>query len=295
MSKARSMSKNDWDSTAMTQAAADLLTDPHRWCIVSSAFKPEVTPVQNDQHLEWMRENSHLHGHQEILIALNGCGVHGFRGKVYPYSPGTMFLFDCLEEHDYRCPVGAPDADMLWVVIVHNLVIFSQIKIRKGCFNYYRWKRLAGNRSLGFAEWRNAFAYVKQPELPEEHRRLRAYHVMSGLLSAIMENGFIDESNRDRESFQRSIVEAVQSHILNTHQVGITLDDLAHLSGYSKYHLSRLFKQYTGKTIHDHIDYIRMAHAQDLLAKGLTKKEVSSQLGFSCPAAFSRWLRQYGG
>lgn len=46
----------------------------------------------------------------------------------------------------------------------------------------------------------------------------------------------------------------------------LTLDNIADFSGFSKYHFTRLFKQYTDSTFYDYLIYRRIKVAEELLA-----------------------------
>ncbi len=73
------------------------------------------------------------------------------------------------------------------------------------------------------------------------------------------------------------------------------LDVLAHLSGYSKFHFSRIFKACTGETVHTFIDACRLRKSSELLKRGVLCKEVAAALGFSSPAAYSNWRHRQRG
>ena len=82
-----------------------------------------------------------------------------------------------------------------------------------------------------------------------------------------------------------------QELMLMLHGRGVTLDMLARISGYSKFHFLRLFQRCTGQTVHTYIDHCRRQRVEAMLQQGCAKKEIAAALGFSCPAAFSRWLK----
>ncbi len=68
----------------------------------------------------------------------------------------------------------------------------------------------------------------------------------------------------------------------------IGLDEIADDSGYSKFHLSRIFKKATGKTVIDYLTEVRIRKAKELLA--ITKesvKNIAFRTGFSDPAYFA--------
>jgi AraC family transcriptional regulator len=64
--------------------------------------------------------------------------------------------------------------------------------------------------------------------------------------------------------------------------------DLASLIGMSSRQLSKLFRQTTGRTVHDHVAELRLGKAASLLsATRLPIKEIAHRVGFAAPASFS--------
>lgn len=67
----------------------------------------------------------------------------------------------------------------------------------------------------------------------------------------------------------------------------LCLDDAAALTGFSKYHFSRLFKNFTGVSFYKYLNKKRIEHAEKLLVDpGLSITEVALQSGFSSLSAF---------
>lgn len=76
----------------------------------------------------------------------------------------------------------------------------------------------------------------------------------------------------------------------------ISLDRLAAEVHQSTYHLSRLFKRYTGLTVVEYLNSVRIEQAKRLLQTGkLTMKEVSLNVGFADSAYFARVFRRLEG
>jgi AraC family transcriptional regulator len=75
-----------------------------------------------------------------------------------------------------------------------------------------------------------------------------------------------------------------------------TLGELAALCGMSSRHLTRAFRQQTGRTLGDVVTEARTSQAMDLLAAdGLSVKEIGDRLGFAHPSAFSTAFRRVTG
>lgn len=84
---------------------------------------------------------------------------------------------------------------------------------------------------------------------------------------------------------------------IDTHYMeDLCLEDISASIGFSKYHFSRLFKQYTNFTFCDYLNYRRIKAAENLLCKNeLTVTEVALQAGFSSISTFNRLFKQLKG
>ena len=73
----------------------------------------------------------------------------------------------------------------------------------------------------------------------------------------------------------------------------ISLDQLASLAGYSKYHFSRIFKQYNSMSYIQYINAKRIKMAERLLMdSNLPITEVAMRSGFSSLATFNRTFKE---
>ena len=67
----------------------------------------------------------------------------------------------------------------------------------------------------------------------------------------------------------------------------LTLDAVASYSGFSKYHFTRLFKQYANTTFYDYLSYKRIKVAEQLLTEPeLSITEIAFRSGFSSISTF---------
>ncbi|MBR6159118.1 MAG: helix-turn-helix transcriptional regulator [Lachnospiraceae bacterium] len=76
----------------------------------------------------------------------------------------------------------------------------------------------------------------------------------------------------------------------------IALDDIASYAGFSKYHFSRIFTEYTGETFYHYLQQKRINFAQTLLSNPLLSiTDIAYQSGFASSAAFTRVFRKSTG
>lgn len=72
----------------------------------------------------------------------------------------------------------------------------------------------------------------------------------------------------------------------------LSLDDAASLAGFSKYHFSRLFKNFTGSSYYKYLNQKRIEHAEKLLVDSeISITEAALQSGFSSLSTFIRMFK----
>ncbi len=76
----------------------------------------------------------------------------------------------------------------------------------------------------------------------------------------------------------------------------LTLDDIAGMSGFSKYHFSRLFHDFTNMPFYKYVNQRRISHAELLLGDPtLSVTQVAIRSGFSSQSAFIRMFKNKNG
>lgn len=92
---------------------------------------------------------------------------------------------------------------------------------------------------------------------------------------------------------QRALVEAVREELARDHRVAVTLADLGDRLGASPFHLSRLFRRYTGTTVHRYRDELRLRYALGRLRDPRADlTEVALDAGYSSHSHFGRAFRR---
>ncbi len=81
-------------------------------------------------------------------------------------------------------------------------------------------------------------------------------------------------------------------YIVRHYRDPIRLEDIAHASGLSARHLTRIFSEYTGHTVNRFITDMRLSHARRLLAVTDRKiLDIMLDSGFTCPTQFYQQFR----
>ncbi len=75
----------------------------------------------------------------------------------------------------------------------------------------------------------------------------------------------------------------------------LSIDILAEEFYISKFHMMRLFKQETGRSIHDYLQERRLLHARDLIRQGISATDSCFQSGFRSYSSFTRAYAKHFG
>lgn len=105
----------------------------------------------------------------------------------------------------------------------------------------------------------------------------------------------MDKNKYEKEYWKRIYLlqDYIEGHLSET----FTSEQLAKISGLSKYHFHRIFKALTNESIFQYVSRVKMESALGLLTYRLDMSitEIAYELGFSDSAVFSRTFKKYFG
>ncbi len=104
------------------------------------------------------------------------------------------------------------------------------------------------------------------------------------------QNFEVQNNNKQKEYMEKFLY--ICDYINEHYADPLTLEEVASMAGFSKYHFTRLFKQYADTTFYKYLNQKRIAHAKSLLVnKELSVLEVALQCGFSNLSSFLRMFK----
>lgn len=280
--------KNNHEDAMIPDTALQVLysRDPRALVISGYGDLPEFFPSR--KMVKWQQNHTDKHAQREILLMLSGSTVVHLNGKYYKVPPGGMVFFNRQDIHTYGFPPGSRGLACCLVILGKDLqvnIVDTAVKPFKYLSKQFIkrfpvtdilekvWDKISGplddeakqaflteiacSANLIFAEiWRK----VKQlPDpLPAPKRSVNA----------------ADAVKRVRKY--------LQDHC------GATVQELAHVAGYSPTHFVRLFRQHTELGVKEYINLIRKEKAGKF--KNLVPpKQLAEMLGFSSSAAYFHW------
>lgn len=103
-------------------------------------------------------------------------------------------------------------------------------------------------------------------------------------------------AREDRISRRLDMVRAAIIYIRRHYKEELTVDEICSRVGFSKYYFCRVFREITGKTVVETINFLRCSHARGLLLTGRCNvSESAERSGFHNLSYFSRTYKRHMG
>lgn len=280
----------------MKRSLLDILREigekPAKWRCIHPYFCEEKSHSKSPKFLSWLQTNSHKHECREIMIVLTGNTFYGIGHDLINCRPGNIFFFESGQQHQKGYPPFSPACDYLWVYLISHHASAQIVNVRNGkagisdVVKYFK-----SYPEIGV--WLDrCWSKEKPPKTILDLYRTRLLNALSVLIADIIQSALLQPRGGQNATEVKRMIQAVQDHVWETGGRDADLDRLSEIAGYSKYHFLRLFQQATGQSVHTFVNLARINMYHELAKTHAAKKQIADALGFSCPAAFSRWLRQ---
>lgn len=109
------------------------------------------------------------------------------------------------------------------------------------------------------------------------------------LIGMLCAHHTIQRPNIPSNEYVKSAMIYLRKHMAQS----VSLDDLAAHVGISKYHLSRQFKLFTGKTVVQTLNLMRCTEARRLIKNGMPVSTAAASCGFDNLSYFTRTYKKY--
>jgi AraC family transcriptional regulator, L-rhamnose operon transcriptional activator RhaR len=243
---------------------------------------------------------THLHAHDfiEIAYVYSGEGFHTIGDKEYPVKKGDLFLINHNTPHEFR---SLPETYHVNPLTIYNCVFrpeflnssFHENKNFYDLVDYLMLRSLFPNEVEALIDIKLVFKNIT--DIEDCYQKMyREYHEK--------ENGYIEllrlyvtellilifrafrKSDPVKTNVQNNnvrIIEKIIKHLKANYNYSLNLHDLSMVVFLSPNYISKLFKDFTGYTITDFIQKIRIEEACKLLKETDRKiVDISHEVGY---------------
>ncbi|ODA39483.1 Transcriptional regulator, AraC family [Desulfosporosinus sp. BG] len=228
---------------------------------------------------------SKKHAHEELSIGLveKGTSVYEYEGRMFEVGPSHLVVIP--PEIIHQCSPQSYDHWQFKMLYIRP----SWLKIAFGIqtLNYIPTSKMLDAKSI--KQTKNLFRILLS-NLPLIQKESCLIRDLPGLVNF----GHL----RDQECFNHYNIEAFrlsQEYLHENFLERITLDNLATITGLSKYYLIRLFNKLCGVSPHGYLTMLRVNYAKRVLLKNKSITDVAAELGFYDQSHFSNTFKQYVG
>lgn len=263
----------------------------------------EVVEYQNASTMRiWYNEQNtnfsqHWHSAMEIIMPVENYYDAYINEKFYRIQPGEVLVIPPREVHMLTAPeTGKRFVFMFDISAITKMKSFSGIQplfAQPLHITHEAYPHIYDDVYQILIQMRNE--YFNKNEYGELviYSLLLNFFVKFGYNRINTENLFPNvRLYKQKEYVQKfnTLMDYIDEHYMED----LNLEQIAESIGFSKFHFSRLFKQYTNFTFCDYLCYRRLRVAEELLAQpDLSITEVALQSGFPSISTFNRLFKQH--
>jgi AraC-like DNA-binding protein/quercetin dioxygenase-like cupin family protein len=227
-------------------------------------------------------ENSRREHFCLMQYTVSGEGAFQEGGQTFALTPGKGFLVVCPSDTRYWLP---PEKtwEFIYMLAVGDMALYLAQSLLARCGSVLEMPRASAPVQTLFRLYEEALH--AEPLLDKYRACGLAFQFFMEMHSRLdIPTGEVPEG----------IVRA-RSHIEgNFHDRMLGVDNLARLAGYSKYHFTRLFKQYIGQSPYAYILKLRLRQALDqIITTNRPLKEIGRAVGFNDHPYFCNTFKSY--
>ncbi len=261
----------------------------------------KVSFEENQSILLYLNQESesydtHWHAAGELVMPIENSYTVHVADRIYELGEGDVFFIPPGELHKLISrPTGRRLIFMFDISLISTMKDFSAMTpilsqpiliSREHYGEIHDFSVDLMNRII--SEYQNPSAPLRQSMI---YSYLLQFFVSVGRLHIRSEMLFPDvRSTKQMEYFDK--MNTVVSYINNNYTEDITLEKMASMAGFSKFHFTRLFKQFTDTSFYSYLNQRRVKAAESLLLiPNVSITDVALQSGFSSISTFNRVFR----
>jgi AraC-like DNA-binding protein len=239
-----------------------------------------------DAHYRAHQFERHLHDEMVVVVTEQGSGEVRTRFGTDCSEPGTVWVFAAGEYHCGQVRSGGIWSYRAMYLDESSLAALAAVYGERDGERLFVPPGLYRDRQLAHVI---AQAHrLHQENAPLLQRQAHWWAAM-GLLFGRYGQPKVQLTDAGRE---RARMTAVRDYIAAHFRSDISIEELSRLTGLSRYHLMRSFRQEFGLPPHSYANQLRLIEAKRLLREGAAPADVAADVGFYDQSHLSRMFKR---
>lgn len=238
----------------------------------------------------------HKHKAVEIILCSQNTYTVNVGEEVYKLHEGDILFIPPMSVHSITAPESGERFIMLF-----DTGFFDYFKSKNEIMSFFSEAHVIGINSTTHLYPLIYSSLNRIIQLYFTFNEMNEVEIYSELLKIIslMSHSPVKADEEDEKLITHSEIYnkfvRVLAYIENNYSEELNLETVAATAGFSKYHFSRLFKQYTDSTFYDYLCSKRIMEAKKLLATNTPVTDIAFQVGFNNLTTFCRCFKKYSG
>lgn len=255
----------------------------------------EHTKIRLYVNDEYENYPPHWHAPMEIIMPLEGPYTVDCAGHKFKLREGDIiFIFPCQLHTLTSTPVGKR------IIFQPDVQILQQIKEINAIMSLMAPVQLVTQSNSPSTYGQISSLLLEIVDEYQSSAPLSETAIYARLLNilTIMGRNFTEANvnqfdvTADKRQEYTEIFVNICDYISAHHSDNISLEQMAEKAGFSKYHFSRLFKQFSGQTFYQFLSQKRIEHAEMLLISNeYSITDVANESGFDSLSSFIRMFK----
>lgn len=262
---------------------------------VTGEYEPVNFPP-NSSFRFWVNKESktydlHWHSPTEIIVPITEAIRVTVRQKEYYVAPGDIFVIPGGELHEFSCTDQG-----IRLIFLYDLSVLQKVTGFPYLNSTFSQPVLISSKERIYDREMALLYHMFQDYY--NHSSLRELMMLSKIINFYVEyqeNHPLSGANIPKQ-YEKSITDRLNLvffYITQHYMEDIPLEKAAEIAGFSKYHFSRIFKEFSGQTFFDYLSMERIKSAERmLLVQGKSITEIAYQSGFGSLCAFNRAFKK---
>lgn len=254
---------------------------------MNRVYEPDITSkrIVANKRISTTDDPVHWHEGIEIICFLGGEGKVLNGNETYSAKTGEIYVVNSETVHSVLC--ASTSGEYVYIIPKPYFCEENGFPTNETFFE----KRFFDERIYKIIK-EIAIEREKKDKYHEQSISIKVLEILLLLHRDHLGQNYTEQANSAKTKLVKKTIKFIRKNL----QDPITIEDIEKNCGYSKFYISRIFKEITGKTVMTFLNEVRIDSAKKLLiSENASVFSVSSSCGFTSQSYFGKVFKKHTG